>query len=144
MILENLYPASPKALEFLYSLLQDRPPGSNISHKTLPSYKAHCEFVNNVPYRYWYLIKEEEMDLDWVGYIYATHRNEIGIMLKKECRGAGLGQEALKGFLENHDPAPAIPSERNGNWVANVAVGNTRSHKLFGKFGQMISMTYEL
>jgi RimJ/RimL family protein N-acetyltransferase len=80
-----------------------------------------------------------------MGYISATRRNEIGIVLMRDFRGRGYGSQALMMFMENYQPLAAVPSERRGAWVANVAPGNHRSHALFRKLGgRVIQHTYEL
>ena len=53
---------SEKDLRFLYNHLKDRDPIAYISHKSMPSYREHVEFVLSKPYSYWYIIKINQKD----------------------------------------------------------------------------------
>ena len=78
----------PGALEFLYELMKERETEMNISHLTLPTFEQHRQFVTRRPYRCWYLIKPSGTSVKtWVGYVSATHFNEIGVVLKGDWRG---------------------------------------------------------
>lgn len=138
----------PLAVSFLFDLIAQRmtEPEVNIS-ATMPSLQAHKEFVSRRPYHCWYLIEEVLDETDrLVGYVSATHRNEVGIVLLKAHRGKGFGGEAVKMLMEKHPPLPAIPSERRGRYIANVAPLNEHSKHLFEKKlgGRLIQITYEL
>lgn len=129
------------ALEFLYALMREREPEINISHRELPSFEQHRQFVTRRPFRYWYLI---EIYSEWVGYISATDRNEIGIVILKAYRGQGHGPAAIRLLLLMHAPLPADPSVRNGHWLANIAPANEHSKHAFEKLGfRKIQETYE-
>lgn len=140
----------PKAMavSFLFDVITQRmtEPEVNIS-ATMPSLAAHRAFVKRLPYRCWYLIEEYDQETDWlVGYVSATRRNEIGVVLLKAYRGKGFGAQAIKLLMEMHPPLPAIPSERRGRYIANVAPLNEHSKHLFEKKlgGRLINVTYEL
>ena len=90
------------ALEFLYELMRERDPEINISHSTLPTFEQHRQFVTRRPYRCWFLIKREP--LDWVGYVSATHQNEIGVVISKAYRGYGYGPAAIRQLMRDRDP----------------------------------------
>ncbi len=77
---------------FLYNLLKERNPQSNISHKKMPSYNQHIKFVNSHPYTKWYIIEKGDVE---VGSVYLSKQNEIGIFLKKKFQNQGIGDEAL-------------------------------------------------
>lgn len=66
--------------KFLFRILSERNPNSNISHRKMPSYKEHLAFIRSKPYPYWYVI---EIGRSKIGSIYLTTDNEIGIHLKK-------------------------------------------------------------
>lgn len=147
---------TPGAIEFLYGLIEQRmtEPEVNIS-ATMPTLEQHRQFVHRRPYRCWYLIEppltnpthnDLPMQPVRVGYVSATQRNEIGIVLMKEYRGRGYGAQAVRLLMDLHLPLPAIPSERRGRWIANVAPGNEHSKHLFGDKlgGKLIQHTYEL
>lgn len=137
---------TPGAVEWLYELLKERSteddPYVNISHRALPTMVEHKLFIESEPYRYWYLIVA-----DWhaVGYISATRKNEIGIVLSRRFRGKGYGRQALRLFIDLHTPLPAVPSHRSGKWLANINPDNGQSVKLFTGAGfGLIQQTYAL
>ena len=44
----------PEQIKSLYELLARRT--HNISHKEMPTFEQHCDFVKSDPYRVWFLI----------------------------------------------------------------------------------------
>jgi hypothetical protein len=141
MTLVDVYAVSDAAV-FLYELLQAREQEHdvNISHSTCPTWEQHCDFVISKPYRLWYLI---EVDGVRLGYISATDRNEIGIVLLVQARGIGIGTAAVRYLMREHRPLPAVPSVRSGHWLANINPNNTRSIAMFHNLGfRMIQNTY--
>ena len=53
----SLNRSSGEEIIFLYNLLKDRQ--HSISHKKMPSIEDHKQFINNNPYLFWYLIRED-------------------------------------------------------------------------------------
>lgn len=142
MRLVDVYSVREQAVHFLYKLLAERPREANISHAAMPTMQQHRKFVASKPYRAWFLIEEGER---YVGAVYATQWNEIGIAVLKECQGFGVGRNAVAALMEKLKPLPTIPAIREGRWLANVAPDNERSHRLFtGLGGKVVSMTYAL
>lgn len=137
----------PAGLEFLYELMKEREPEINISHRALPSFEQHRQFVTRRPYRFWYLLERQAEGKEepvWVGYISATHDNEIGIVIRKNYRGCGFGPQAIQALIAIHRPNPAEPSVRSGNWLANIAPGNAHSKHVFESLGfKRVQETYE-
>ena len=91
----------------------------NISHICLPTYQQHKKFVENHPYRFWYLIKNEQK---YIGVIYVTFENVIGIntiISSKE-----LYINAIKALINFHKPLEEIKSIRNKFFVINVNPNN--------------------
>ena len=130
------------APEFLYELMKEREPEINISHAKLPSWDEHLTFIRSRPFRCWYLIDAigfgPRRDIDfgaWAGYVSATERNEIGIVIAQAWRGRGIGPAAVQALINQHEPLPAEPSVRNGRWLANIAPGNEQSKHMFQKLG---------
>lgn len=125
--------------EFLYELLKERTgdPDVNISHKTLPTWTEHTSFIDSHPYRFWYLVEWLQPGGEplWVGYISATANNEIGIVLQRHARGQGLGQMAIRLFMNGHKPNPESRGIRSGDWLANIAPTNEPSKRAFQKLG---------
>jgi len=138
----------PGAAEFLYELMKERDPEINISHRELPTFEQHMDFIDRRVFRLWYLIDVTEFldptpgpmvgprtRLGWAGYVSATQRNEIGIVLKRSHRGMGYGPEALRLFMGQNKPLPSDPGERNARWLANIAPTNPHSRHVFEKLG---------
>jgi len=129
----ELRPVKKSDCLFLYELLKERDPRANISHKKMPSFKQHIKFVLSRPYSKWYVIVESEKD---VGSIYLTKNNEIGIFIRKNVQGRGIGFNALKLLIEKN------PRDR---YLANVNPKNEKSIQFFKNNGfRLIQHTYEL
>ena len=91
----------------------------NISHICLPTYHQHKNFVENHPYRFWYLIENKQK---YIGVIYVTFENVIGIntiISSKE-----LYINAIKALINSHKPLEEIKSIRNKCFVINVNPNN--------------------
>lgn len=117
---------------FLYQILKERNPLVNISHKKMPTYKQHVQFVMSKPYSKWYVIYYEGKK---VGSVYLSKQDEIGIFLKKEAQNRGIGHIVLQLIMENN-PRP--------RYLANINPKNTKSIKFFKKNGfRLIQYTYE-
>jgi hypothetical protein len=123
---------NPDAAPFLYELLSQRPEDNWISHEKLPTPGEHEAFVANHPFRYWYLIEEDD---SYVGAIEVTDRNELGVSILRKYQRLGLAKAALTLFMASHDPLPPIPAVRNGHWLANIAIPNMVSKFFFKKMG---------
>ncbi len=118
---------------FLYSLLIERDPLVNISHKKMPTYKNHLKFVMSKPYSKWYIIKSKNQSM---GSIYLSKQNEIGIFIKKGMQGKGIGKISMQLLMKKN------PRKR---YLANVNPKNIKSIKFFKKNGfRLIQYTYEL
>lgn len=107
----------PEAIDVLYELLKEREPNINISHKSLPSLEQHKAFIKDEPYLEWFLIKAEieEKKHEYVGSIYITRNNEIGLFVFKRHQGKGYGSAALNTIKVRY------PKMR---LLANIAPGN--------------------
>jgi len=127
---------------FLYHLLGHRTPQESLSHKAMPSMRDHTTFVNGRPYAHWFIIENEGTP---IGQIHLTERNEIGISLCPEARGQGYGMEALRTFVAQVKPLPAIPSQRVGAYLANINPKNDGSMRFFERAGfKLKQVTYQL
>lgn len=128
----DLQIVSKKDLRFLYEILKERKPSTNISHQKMPTYKEHVNFVLSKPYSKWYIIY---FDKNKIGSIYISRQNEIGVFIKKNLK-KGLGTEALK-ILINLNP--------RRQYLANINPKNKKSIKFFKKNGfKLLQHTYEL
>ena len=117
--------------EFLYELLKQREGIVNISHKSLPTWDDHIDYIKNYDYQAWDIIL---MNNQKVGNIYLTTRDEIGIFIDKKFQDSGYGTEALEMFMK-----------KNGKkrYLANINPTNYKSIQFFGKHGFLhIQNTY--
>ena len=124
---------NPDADGILYRLLEEREKESFISHEKMPTREEHLKFVQNHPFRLWYLVYHSQWG--YIGALECSQNNEIGVAILKEFRNHGFGRQALFMFLRSHEPLPAIPAVRNGKWLVNVSHKNTRGRIFFMKNG---------
>jgi len=121
------------AAQYLYQLLEERAPHVSISHKQMPTFAEHCEFMHGAPYVCWLLILTDVGDV--AGAIYLSKRDEIGVALFKSYQGRGIGESAVKELIRLH------PRRR---FLANVNPANEASAGFFRKLGfKEIQRTYE-
>lgn len=119
--------------KFLFQLLKERDPRVNISHRKMPTYQQHVQFIKSKPYSKWYIITKKKKK---IGSIYLSKKKEIGIFLKKDLQGKGIGTKALHLLIQKN------PRNR---FLANVSPQNTESVKFFEKNGfRLIQYTFEL
>lgn len=118
---------------FLYNLLKERDPKANISHKKIPTYDEHVDFVSSKPYACWFVIEYNGKKL---GSIYLSKNDEIGIFLKKSFQGKNIGQTALELLIKKTN---------NSRYLANINPKNKKSLEFFKNNGfTMIQYTFEL
>ena len=104
---------------FLYDLLSHRKPTENISHKKMPTFTEHQNFVNSKPYSKWYVILYEN---ERVGSIYLSKNNEIGIFILRKFQEKDIGKFALEKIMKKN------PRKR---YLANVNPKNKKSINFF-------------
>jgi len=118
-----LKPVTIDDAKFLFDLLKQREGIVNISHKSLPTWEEHVEFIKNNTYQSWDIIWVDNIR---IGNIYLTDRDEIGIFLDKESQSNGYGSIAINEFMK-----------KNGKkrYLANIRPTNYKSIQFFGKHG---------
>jgi len=119
----ELKPVTADDAEFLFDLLKQREGTVNISHKSLPDWEEHLQYVKKHDYQSWDIIWVENTR---IGNIYLTKNNEIGIFIDKKLQFHGYGSKALEEFMK-----------KNGKkrYLANVNPTNYKSIQFFGKHG---------
>ena len=129
----KLKEVSKSDIKFLYQHLKERDPITRISHKKMPTFAQHEKFVLSNPYTKWYVIIQKNKK---IGSIYLTEMDEIGLFLKKDVQGKGLGQKSLELLMKLN------PRNR---YLANVSPKNKKSTQFFKKNKFiLIQHTYEL
>ena len=133
MNLVGIYTDLHAALPLLYRLLEEREPHQNISHKRMPTWREHEDFVMSVPYAAWYLCVEDEP----VGAVYLSKQREVGIGILRQFQGRGHAEAAVTELMRLHP---------RGRFLANINPANEASIALFRKlgFGGPIQVTLEL
>ena len=118
-----LKPVTIDDAKFLFDLLKQREGIVNISHKSLPTWEEHVEFIKNNTYQSWDIIWVDDVR---IGNIYLSDRDEIGIFLDKESQSNGYGSIAINEFMK-----------KNGKkrYLANIRPTNYKSMQFFGKHG---------
>lgn len=118
--------------DFLYELLVQREPNTNISHKKMPTFLQHKKFVESNPYLYWYVIFFKNVE---IGTIYLTNINEIGLHIKKEFHNLEIEKVVLNKLFQKH------PRSR---YLVNINPKNKKSIEFFKKNGfKLLQYTYE-
>ena len=118
-----LKPVTIDDAKFLFDLLKQREGIVNISHKSLPTWEEHVEYIKNNTYQSWDIIWVDNVR---IGNIYLTDRDEIGIFLDKKFQSSGYGSIAINEFMK-----------KNGKkrYLANINPTNYKSIQFFGKHG---------
>ena len=129
----KLKPVSKSDYRFLYDLLKERNPRTNISHKKMPTYRQHVSFVSSKPYSKWYVVLYDDSR---VGSLYLSKQNEIGISFVDSSSHDQLGNHALQLLIKKN------PRKR---YLANVSPLNKKLQSFFihNNFTQL-EYTYEL
>ena len=119
----ELKPVTVDDAEFLFDLLKQREGTVNISHKSLPDWEEHLQYVKKHNYQSWDIIWVENTR---IGNIYLTKNDEIGIFIDKKLQFHGYGSKALEEFMK-----------KNGKkrYLANINPTNYKSIQFFGKNG---------
>lgn len=128
---------NPDQIEVLFNLLSGR--DHRISHIDSIRFEEHKRFVNQHPYRAWFLVALEN---DFVGSFYVSHQNTLGINVEDSCVQDILGP--IISFVEQrYEPLAAIPSVRCGRFAVNVAPTNkTMIKALEGMGSKLAQVTY--
>lgn len=126
-------------LRFLYELLRERDIATvGISHKVMPTYRAHTNFVSMKPYKDWCIIwRHEDAITQRVGMVYLSYQREIGIQVLREWQGNGYAEWAVRQMIARH------PEVRE--FLANINPRNQKSLALFAKLGfSCLQVTWHL
>ena len=95
----KLKPVTKNDALFLYDLLKNRDPIANISHRKMPSYDEHVNFILSNPYTIWYTIEYEG---EKTGSIYLSKQDEIGISLVDNSLYDKIGKSIIKLLFKNN------------------------------------------
>ena len=119
----KLKPVTKNDVLFLYDLLKNRDLIANISHKKMPSYDEHVNFILSNPYAIWYIIEYEGKK---IGSVYLSKQDEIGISLVDNSLYDKIGKSVIKLLIKNN------PRKR---YLAKVSPQNKKLQNFFVKNG---------
>lgn len=126
-------------IRILYKLLESRK--HYISHREMPSYGEHAEFVRARPYRAWYIIFHEVKP---IGSVYLTEDNLVGLNIEEEQINASL--PSVMRFIEKkYKPNPGLKSLRCDRFSINVSPSNQTLIKAIEEYGAVaVQITFAL
>ena len=133
--MKNLQLSPIKKLDyvFLYELLEKRNPIENISHKNLPTFEKHVEFIKSKPYSKWYVITKNDKK---IGSAYITKLGELAIHLLSSHENDRIRKQILKLLITKN------PRKR---YLYNVSNNNQNLIKFLQKNNfKLIQFTYEI
>jgi len=129
----KLKPVTKNDALFLYELLKTKDPIANISHKKMPSYDEHVNFILSNPYAIWYIIEYEGKK---IGSVYLSKHDEIGISLVDNSLYDKIGKSIIKLLIKNN------PRKR---YLAKVSPRNKKLQNFFVNNGFTgLEYTYEI
>ena len=129
----NLHLISEKDHRFLYQILKERKSTTNISHKKMPTFNEHVNFVLSKPYLKWYIIFNHNKK---IGSIYISKQNEIGLHFKNLEWKEKFAEIAIILLMEKNQ------KER---YLVNINPKNKKMLNFYKNKGfKLIQYTYEL
>jgi hypothetical protein len=133
-IFEEIIPDNDQIIT-LYDLLNRRT--HRISHNNLPSFDEHKLFVDNHPYRAWYLVNFRAMA---IGSFYISKDNAIAINLVDK-ESVDLISKIIMFVCDKYTPLKPIPSVRSGMFAINVAPSNEFLLDAMNEIGAKVAQT---
>lgn len=124
--------------DFLFELLKFRNSKNNISHKKMPSFLEHVNFIKKNNYANWYVIF---LNKEKIGSIYLTKINEIGLHLKNEFEKNKVKKDELEKIILNK----LIQKHPKNRYLVNVNPKNKNRIMLLKKYKfELLQYTFEL
>ena len=122
----------------LFEILEKRP--HSISHKVMPSKSEHIAFIKSNPYRYWFLVFEDDQ---LAGAIYIQNDNSIGLNLLFPKKT--LVRKILGHLKTNFDPKPEVKSKVPDYFYLNVSYSNEDLKEILDELGvDPIQLSYKV
>ncbi len=125
-------------VQILYELLKKRE--HNISHKNLPNFNVHKDFVESKPYLHWYKISLGEQV---IGTFYIKADNSIGINLT--VTNKYIVTIIIDYILTNFTPQEEIPSQIPNYFYLNISETNNKLKNIIQSLGYIqFQVSYKL
>lgn len=118
--------ATPNQKLLLFKLLRERK--YKISHTFLPNENDHNKFVEEHPYRGWYIVKEKDIG---IGSFYIQFNNSIGINLNKQTQNCI--EEIINFIKVRYVPQPESLSQIPPYFYINIPIENLELKAIFDK-----------
>ena len=126
--------------KLLFEVFHQRKDVERISSDTQLIFNDHSKFVENHPYRYWFLVKTAGYH---IGAVYISHSNSLGIHLFNEYENF-LGQ-LIEKICNTIKPLPKLASVRPGNFIINISPENIELERELEILGaHCIQKTFQL
>ena len=127
-----------KQKKLLFELLKKRK--YKISHNKLPSFEKHITFVNNHPYKVWYLVIENDKP---IGAFYIKADNSIGLNLLIQTE---IVIKSIINFIKmNYLPTNKVASKIPPYFYINVPSKNIELMEILDKRKiKRIQISYQL
>jgi hypothetical protein len=130
--LEKVIPNDQQIL-WLFKSLESK--SHVVSHKDMPEYSGHVEFVQNNPYRVWYIVN---LDNKSVADLYIQNDNSIGLN-NFENLEINVIREVLEMLFTEISPLKPIPSKRFGKFFFRISSSNFILQKKIESLGYFLS-----
>ena len=126
--------------KLLFEVFQQRKDNERISSDPQLVFDDHIKFVEDHPYRYWFLVKTEDR---YIGSVNISYENSLGIHLFAKYENF-VGQLIHK-ICKTIKPLPKLASVRSGDFIINISPKNIKLEQELEKLGaQCIQKTFEL
>lgn len=130
--LEKVIPNEKQILK-LFKSLESR--SHVISHKDMPEYSNHKVFVQNNPYRVWYMVNLNNI---FVADLYVQNDNSIGLNNFENLEVNAI-REVLEMLFIEITPLQAISSKRFGKFFFRIPYSNFILQKKIESLGYFSS-----
>ena len=126
--------------KILFEVFHQRKDVERISSDSQLVFDDHSKFVDDQPYRYWFLVKSEGC---YIGAVNISYQNSLGIHLFDEYE-VFLGQ--LLGKICNKvKPLPRLASVRPEKFIINVSTKNLKLERELEILGaHCVQKTFQL
>ena len=131
---------SDKHKKLLFEVFQQRKDNERISSDPQLVFDDHVKFVEDHPYRHWFLVKTESC---YIGSANISYENSIGIHLFAKYE-TFLGQLIQK-ICNTIKPLPKVASVRSSDFIINISPKNIKLERELEMLGaHCIQKTFKL
>ena len=116
--------------KLLFEVFQQRKDNERISSDPQLVFDDHIKFVEDHPYRYWFLVKTEDR---YIGSVNISYENSLGIHLFAKYENF-VGQLIHK-ICKTIKPLPKLASVRSGDFIVNISPENIKLEQELGDIG---------